>query len=178
MEFEWTIDAEDVVPGKATPVTLDTTVTVSENSRSISGDGLWKLSIFGSRTETPDDEDRFGLVKQTLNPAQAGTELFSGRDLTINNVETMFDIGSIGCTDYEYVCLEFTKGDDPVPEYSFRVGEQAPEEEGVRNPLLGPIDWTGNAADQTDTLVSCKPQKCNLSKLMYFPYVNWYSFKS
>ena len=154
-----------MVPGKATPIELDTTVFVSPKSRNIDGEGLWKLRLFGSKTEAGDDDDRFSLVEQTLSPAQAGTPLFRGGAMTINDVNTMFDIGSIGCTDYNYVCAEFTKGDDPLPEFSFRVGEEDPDP--VTSPLLD-LDFSGNAATRTDTLKSCKKQKCNLSKSIIF----------
>lgn len=148
-------------PGKKTPVSIDSNILVSKLSRSISGEGLWKMTLFGSTSASGEGVDRYQPVEQILSEAQAGTSLTGGATMAINDIETMFDIGSIGCTDYEYICVEFTKGSEPVPQYSFQVGEE--EKESAPVPIDG-IDFSGSAKSEKDVITDCKPQKCNLSK--------------
>lgn len=44
------------------------------------------------------------------------TILFEGADV-------YFDIGSVGCKDYVYVCVEFRKGEDPSTNFTMIVVE-------------------------------------------------------
>ncbi|XP_072166826.1 uncharacterized protein [Diadema setosum] len=141
-DFEWTMEpTETVIPGQATGVSLDGTVTFRENNPELSGSGLWRMGMYGSRNADGTGE-RFGYVPQTLNTGEAGTTLQDSSPLGLMNVETDFEIGSVGCNDFGYLCLEFTGGDNPTPNYAFRV------------------DGAVDRSKEANTLTRCREQEC------------------
>ncbi|XP_038058584.1 uncharacterized protein LOC119729863 [Patiria miniata] len=140
--FDWTYDAGSPIPGQQTPVKFNGELFTSPRSRDLSGTGLWKMGMYGSRSADGDPTDRFGYVSQALNPAGASTTLKGGTPMAIPNQQVDFDIGSIGCNEYGYVCAEFTKGDNPEPEYKFEV--------------VGRSDVAAG-----NVLTSCKKQECS-----------------
>ncbi|XP_038058441.1 collagen alpha-2(V) chain-like isoform X2 [Patiria miniata] len=139
--FDWSYDPGTPIPGQQTPVSFDAQLDTRSGSRDLSGTGLWKMGMYGSRSADGDPTDRFGYVSQALNPAGASTTLRGGQRMNIRNQQVDFDIGSIGCNEYGYVCAEFTKGDMPEPDFRFEVS--------------GRSDVTDNV------LTSCKKQKCS-----------------
>ncbi|XP_022088423.1 uncharacterized protein LOC110978061 isoform X2 [Acanthaster planci] len=140
--FDWDYDPGSPIPGRQTPVSFNGELITSPRSRDLSGSGLWKMGMYGSRSPDGDPSDRFGYVSQALNPAGAGTTLMGGTPMAIRDQQVDFDIGSIGCNEYGYVCAEFTKGDSPNPDYKFKV--------------VGRSD-----VPSTNVLTSCKKQECS-----------------
>ncbi|XP_072174093.1 uncharacterized protein [Diadema setosum] len=141
-DFDWSMEpTETVIPGQATGVSLDSTVFFRENNPELTGSGLWRMGMYGSRNADGSGE-RFGYVPQALSAAEAGTTLGANSPLEFMNVETDFEIGSIGCNDFGYVCLEFTGGDDPQPSYFFRV------------------DGAVDGSKEANTLTRCREQEC------------------
>ncbi|XP_022088425.1 uncharacterized protein LOC110978062 isoform X2 [Acanthaster planci] len=139
--FDWSYDAGNPIPGQQTPVTFNAELGTRSGSRDLSGSGLWRMGMYGSRSPDGDPSDRFGYVSQALNPEGASTSLTGGSTMYIRNQQTDFDIGSIGCNEYGYVCAEFTKGNMPEPDFRFEVS--------------GRTDVSDNV------LTSCKKQKCS-----------------
>ncbi|XP_063953209.1 uncharacterized protein LOC129257173 isoform X2 [Lytechinus pictus] len=147
-DLEWELEpAETVIPYQETAVNLDATVFFREDNPLLSGDGLWRMGLYGSRT-ADGSGDRYGYKPQTLSWPQQGTTLEEGVPLGMPDVETDFEIGTVGCNDFGYVCVEFTGGDNPNPNYFFR-------KEGA----------TDNSPAQ-NTLTRCKEQEC-LSKAIF-----------
>ena len=148
--IDWSLQTlETVIPGQATSVSLDNTVFFKEGNPELSGSGLWRMGLYGSKS-ADGSGDRFGYVSQTLSSAQAGTTLNANSALQIDDAVTDFEIGSVGCNDYGYTCVEFTGGDDPDPNYFFRVE--------------GAID----ASKEANTITKCKEQECLSSKHFFF----------
>ncbi|XP_030828654.1 uncharacterized protein LOC575485 isoform X1 [Strongylocentrotus purpuratus] len=141
-DLEWELEpTETVVPYQQTGVNIDASVFFREDNPTLSGNGLWTMGLYGSRT--PDGlGDKYGYVPQTLSWPQQGTTLDEGVPLELMDVETDFEIGSVGCNEFGYVCVEFTGGDNPSPNYFFR-------KEGA----------TDNSR-ASNTITKCKEQEC------------------
>ncbi|XP_041458867.1 uncharacterized protein LOC121410685 isoform X2 [Lytechinus variegatus] len=147
-EMDWTLEPlETVIPGERTAVSIDNTVIFKENNPLLTGDGLWRMGLFGSRN-AEGTGDRFSYVSQTLSLPQQGTTLNPNLPLEFMDAETEFEMGSVGCNEYGYVCVEFTGGDDPMPSFFFRV------EDAV------------DSSKEANTLVSCREQEC-LSRAIF-----------
>ena len=145
-DLEWTLEpVEPVFPGEESSVSLDSTVTFRDGNRELVGSGLWRQGLFGSRNRDGSGE-RFNYKRKTLDRPQASTTLIADSPLEIQDAITDFEIGTVGCNDFNYLCLEFTGGDNPNPDYFFRV-----------------IDAMDNSAE-ANTLVKCKEQECLSSK--------------
>nr|XP_054751416.1 collagen alpha-1(I) chain-like [Lytechinus pictus] len=141
-EMDWSLEPlETVVPGLATPVSINNNIMFREGNPTLSGSGLWRMGVFGSRN-LQGSGDKFGYVSQTLSLPQQGITLEENSYLEVMDAVTDFEIGSVGCNDYGYICVEFTGGDSPNPNYFFRVA--------------GAIDSSRAA----NTLVTCKEQEC------------------
>ena len=132
---------ETVIPGTETGVRLNSNVMFQDGNREVSGSGLWRMGMFGSRNADGSGE-RFNYKRQTLDTRQGGTTLAENSDLSIPGATTEFELGSVGCNDFGYVCVEFTGGDDPIPPYFFRT--------------------EGSTSDRPEdnVLVECKEQEC------------------
>ncbi len=121
-------------------MSLDT----ARGSRSLAGQGLWRFGMYGSKNRDGSG-DRLGYKEQILSEANQATGMAgNGQSMAIDGINTQFDIGSIGCTDYDYICAEFTKGPMPEPDFKFEIQGRRPEE--------------GN------TFTDCKKQECLSSK--------------
>lgn len=145
-DMEWSLEPlGKVIPGQATSVGLSSTVSFRENNPQLTGERLWRMGVFGSR-DAQGNGERFNYVSQTLSDEQQGTTLNENSPLQLTDVETLFDIGSVGCNDFGYVCVEFTGGDDPDPYYFFR-------REGA-----------ADASRPENTITKCKEQECLSSK--------------
>ena len=106
------------------------------------------MGMYGSRSADGSATDRFGYVSQALNGEGASTTLAGGSTMNIRNQEVGFDMGSIGCNEYGYVCAEFTKGDMSEPDYRFEVAGRSDLSSG-------------------DVLTSCKKQTCSARKFIH-----------
>ncbi|PIK51686.1 hypothetical protein BSL78_11406 [Apostichopus japonicus] len=139
--FDWELTGENPIPGQETPVSIDIDVTFRDDTRDLEGDDLWSVSLFGS-SDPLGDGPRFGEVGQILNDVEGSTDITNGDPLDLDGIETEFEFGTIGCIDdVNYICMEFTKGDAPDPEFTLIV-------EGGRGDV------------SRDSLVVCKPQAC------------------
>lgn len=143
-DLDWTItEVADPVYGEETAVELDVNVDFTPDSANKKGEGLWRVGMFGS--ESPDgDGDRYGDVYQTLNEEKATTAK-KGTELVIDDIATEFEIGTIGCTEVRYICVEFAQGDDPDPPFTMNVE-------------------SSRGDTSTTSLVTCKEHECSARK--------------
>ena len=144
--FNWEYKADKPIPGQQTPLKFNAELLTRSGSRDLEGEGLWRMGIYGSKSPDGSETDRFGYVSQALNPEGASTTLDGGFPMQIRNQEVDFDLGSIGCNGYGYMCAEFSKGDAPNPDYKFEVVRRS--------------DVASN-----EVLTSCKKQKCSARKI-------------
>ncbi len=133
--IEWSVEAENFMAGQPGTLSLDVAIPTTEKSRDVDGLGLWRLGLFGSR-QADGGGQRMGNVNQILNPYHQANGLSGGSPLQLRDITTRFDLSQIGCTDYQYLCVEFDKGQSAQPDFAYKVS-------------------TGE-----NTLVSCKPQPC------------------
>ncbi len=90
----------------------NTTVHFASNSPDVSGNGLWKVSIYGSMHNNGTGQ-RFQPIEQVLDTDQQSQPLSGANDLFFLESPGELDIHSIGCSEYQYVCVDFAKGDTP-----------------------------------------------------------------
>ncbi|XP_072174385.1 uncharacterized protein [Diadema setosum] len=146
--LDWNLTPTDrVLPGQETGVSIDSTVMFREGNRMVQGNGLWRMGLYGSRNRDGTGE-KFGYKEQTLDRTQEGQTLEADSMLEVAGATTNFEIGTVGCNDFGYVCVEFTGGENPVPLYYFRV------------------DGAADDSPEANTLVHCKEQEC-LSKAVF-----------
>ncbi|XP_072024307.1 uncharacterized protein [Amphiura filiformis] len=98
---------------------LNVTIGASKASANINGTGLWKISIYGSH-DSDGAGKKFLHVDQMLSGTQQAQPLLSGQNLTFTDLRGRFDHDAFGCDKtLRYVCFEFTKGDNPEPDFNF-----------------------------------------------------------
>ncbi|XP_072040242.1 IgGFc-binding protein-like [Amphiura filiformis] len=96
----------------------NTTVDFASNSPDVSGVGLWKLSIYGSKT-TDGSGEPFQRIEQVLTETQQAQSLEGANSIFFLESPGELDIHFIGCGEYQYICIDFTKGDSPTPDFEF-----------------------------------------------------------
>ena len=144
--FQWDYEVNGAaLPGKETPMTVEMSLDTLRGSRSLEGEGLWRMGLFGSGNRDGSGT-RSVYKEQILNEANMATGMAgNGASMSIKPIETDFDIGTVGCVEgIDYLCAEFTKGSMPDPDFKFDIVGRRPEE--------------GN------TFTSCKRQECLASE--------------
>ena len=106
-----------VIAGQANPLFISAVAHFTSSSRSVSGTGLWRLGIFGSKNDKGTG-DRFNYVRQTLKPVDADMPLVNGNDIKFAEAMAEFDIAAIGCNGFNYACMELTKGEEASPDFT------------------------------------------------------------
>lgn len=101
------------------PLDIVATSTFTQDSTPTSGTNLWRLGLYGS-TQSDGSGPQFNYVSQVLNDEESSYD-FQGRDIQFNEGLAMFDVAAIGCTEYIYACMEFTKGPNANPDFAFSV---------------------------------------------------------
>ena len=84
------------------------------------GNNLWRMGIFGSRYRDGHGP-RMGYQKQILNATEASMPLLARKVINLMFlISVQFDVSTVGCNHYKYLCLEFAKGDNASPDFPFR----------------------------------------------------------
>lgn len=117
--MSWRYTGSNIVAGLVNPLSIVATSTFSPDSTPTSGTGLWRLGLYGS-TRSDGSGPRFNYVEQVLNEKEAAYD-FTGSEIDYTEGLAMFDVAAIGCTEYVYACMEFTKGPSPNPDFFFGV---------------------------------------------------------
>ena len=110
------------------------------NSDVITGDGLWRIGLYAS-----DDSDPLGpkyrYQTQILSDEQQSIPLHPDAPLTISGINAKFNVNGLGCGQLNFICIEFTKGDSPQPDFQMPLPQT--DSDGV-----------------TTRIASCKPWPC------------------
>ncbi|XP_071496955.1 uncharacterized protein [Diadema antillarum] len=128
--FRWNVQPDQ---SSASDVTLQAWITPSPRTDYIHGEGLWRLGLYGSESMTGSGT-KVGYQRQVLDQQEAAMPMHAAAPLEFT-VRTTFDVRRIGCDDVRYLCVEFGKGDAPIPNFKM--------------PLPG-----------GDSVVSCQPSTC------------------
>lgn len=115
----WGYTERNTVINQPSPLTIDATIFTTD-SRQLSGSGLWRLGLYGSGNNNGTGP-RLNYTEQVLDARAASTSLPSGYPLSLRSVQTEFDIGSLGCSEFTHICAEFTQGENPSPEFKFEI---------------------------------------------------------
>ena len=126
--LSWEYEAPSVVLGQESQLHIDAEVSFVDNEATVAGRNLWQLGLFGSRNVNGRGQ-RIGEMRQILRAEKSATPLGQStpdglHKLQIENIETDFDLSTIGCGAFPYLCLEFAQTDRPLPrfELSFEGG--------------------------------------------------------
>ncbi|XP_072019390.1 uncharacterized protein [Amphiura filiformis] len=117
--LKYNLEATGITEGQKDSFIINATARFSEASDDIQGTGLWKLSMFGSRNQDGTGE-QLERVDQLLTTTQQALPLVGAQNITFIRAGGEFDFNLIGCgTEFRYLCFEFTKGDNPNPDFQF-----------------------------------------------------------
>lgn len=108
--LSWSYQADNVIAGIENPISIDAEVTFTDDSSNVRGDYLWRLGLYGSKFRDGSGE-KFNYNRQVLNDAESSLDLVSTK-LTFSQGAAMFDVAAIGCTEYIFSCMEFTKNEE------------------------------------------------------------------
>ena len=133
--MDWSYEAGMRQYGMATPLTIDATVRTTAESRELQGTRLWKMNLFGSRSADGSGQ-RLPQRTQVLDGYNQAIGMPAGGPVQFTDVSTSFPMEQLGCGEFKYLCMEFTQGDSPDPQYAFRTSGSG------------------------DTIVSCKSADC------------------
>ncbi|XP_038057974.1 uncharacterized protein LOC119729480 [Patiria miniata] len=97
-------------------VLVITAVLATDSRRYLDGTGLWKVSLFGSKSTNGSGTDRYDERSQVLTTAENTDKSLQGQPLEMT-IQTQFLLGGVGCEDYPYFCITIDKGDDPQPDF-------------------------------------------------------------
>ena len=111
------VSSSSIRPGVKDPVDVQATILFSPTSSGVSGSGLWRLSMYGSRN-ADGTGTQFQRVYQTLSIAQQAQPLDSG-SIAFVSAFGEIDITAIGCGEYKLLCFDFTKGENPSRDFKF-----------------------------------------------------------
>ncbi|PIK60695.1 alpha-2 collagen [Apostichopus japonicus] len=117
--LSWRYSGIDIIAGMENPLNIVASSTFTQDSTPTSGTGLWRLGLYGS-TRSDGSGPRFNYVDQVLTEVEAAID-YVGTKIDYNDGLAMFDVAAIGCTEYVYACMEFTKGSNPNPDFYFGV---------------------------------------------------------
>lgn len=117
--LSWVYRADNVIAGIENPISISGEVTFTDESSQVFGDYLWRLGLFGSQFEDGSGE-RFNYVSQVLDDTEGSYDLISQK-LTFTNGAAMFDVAAIGCTEFVYGCMEFTKSLNASTDFQFSI---------------------------------------------------------
>lgn len=158
----WELQASNVIAGMRNPLNITAQVNFVEGAGDVSGENLWRLGLYGSRNAQGSGE-KFNYVRQTLNEFESAYPLRGAGDINFRFARAAFDLAAIGCTDYDYMCGEFTKADNPNPDFSFSVYPSGDTKITCKG-------WPCRAGENYIRF-QAPSQKFCLNKMIYVPYI-------
>ncbi|XP_072173534.1 uncharacterized protein [Diadema setosum] len=126
-------------------------VSIRGQGVGVAGDGLWAMRAFGS-SRMDGSGRRYSERTQVLTNDQQGQTLRVTEDMIFGDVEFDLNMQGLSCSEVQYVCVEFAKGEDPstvfnlipVPDPSVLVSCSPAECEGVQ---VRGFQWRYTASD-------------------------------
>ena len=113
------LEAINATEGELDECFVNATIKFSKSSVDVSGIGLWKLSMYGSKNVDGTGE-QFQRFDQLLSNSQQAQPLKDNTELVFVNAKGRVDLNAVFCdTEFTYMCFEFTKGDNPNPDFNF-----------------------------------------------------------
>ncbi|XP_072044596.1 uncharacterized protein [Amphiura filiformis] len=100
----------------ANDLVVNLNVKINERGQGVEGKGLCKVGIWVSANDDGSGE-RMGYKEQVLSKTIRRPPWFGGFEATFPDIEYALDGTNATCTQMTYLCMEFGKGDAPVPVY-------------------------------------------------------------
>ncbi len=143
-DMDWDMEIQgEVKSGQADSLAFNMDVDSLVNSGSVEGDTLWRVGLYGS-TNPRGSGKKLNLQRQILSQDQSGRSLRAGETMEVPFIESKFDLTEVGCEEeYQYLCLEFTKGERARPDFMFEVQQGG------------------------DEIVRCKKQPCRKGRTIF-----------
>ncbi|XP_022084638.1 uncharacterized protein LOC110976020 [Acanthaster planci] len=115
------LDTPSVPRDEPIEILLVVTAVPSASSRqNLEGTGLWRVSIFGSKSTDGTGGDRYDERPQVLTTTgNTDKSLVAGKPLQLT-IRTQFLLGGVGCEDYPYFCITLDKGENPQPDFTIQ----------------------------------------------------------
>lgn len=135
----WEYKAKSVIAGMRNPLNITATATFTSTSRSVSGTNLWRLAFYGAQNAQGTGK-RFQYHEQVITAAEVSKPLTSDT-LEFNLARASFDVAHIGCGEFDWVCMDFTKNDAASPDFQFE-----------------------SLNDDDDIITLCEESECRASK--------------
>lgn len=114
--FRWTVEPTTYRDAESSDVNIQAWITPSPTTDYIYGDGLWRLGIFGSSSQTGVGR-KVAYRRQILARRDASAPMHAAAPLEFD-VATHFELWRVGCNDIGFLCVEFGKGDSPDPNFN------------------------------------------------------------
>ena len=122
----WGVQLVSIRRNAPSDVSVSASMYTMPGSDVINGRGLWRIGLFGSPSANGSSGDRFNYVRQLLSPSESSQNAGPSTKLTFPSLITQFDVLSLGCTEFKYLCIEIAKGDNPQPDFVFHNDAQKP----------------------------------------------------
>lgn len=127
--IRWKASIEKVFQDGSTEINLDVMLIPHTNRvNAVMGTGMWRMGIFGAENSRGTGP-RHDYQSQILSSFDQSNPLLPPNFLEFD-VDTEFDIKSVGCGQYKYVCVEFDKAGTTSIEFDLVV------EDGVLGPIV------------------------------------------
>ncbi|XP_070560394.1 uncharacterized protein [Ptychodera flava] len=123
------------------PIKFNAFYYSSRESNLISGEGLWRLSLYGN-TRADGKGETTGLVYQVLSPEQQEHTLRAGHALYFDAINSNLDLRGKKCSDVPYICVTLAQGYKPKPRFTL------------------------SARPDDSVLTECVPTPCEVNKLI------------
>ncbi len=114
--LNWNLQITQLEYRRPSNITLQVTILPSDQTDTIVGANLWRLGIFFSKA-TNGQGLRHRYDQQILPQEYADWPLAPRQPLLFLDVTTLIDVTGLGCNAWRYVCIEFAKGANPIPDF-------------------------------------------------------------
>ncbi|XP_033116355.1 uncharacterized protein LOC117116426, partial [Anneissia japonica] len=101
---------------------VDIFITADATSNDISGTALWRVGMFGSRNSDGSGQ-RLPVADQILPSRYQSIPYKNKVPLQFTNIRGTQDMRGMYCTDFRYLCVEFGKNRNPIPDFNFYAGD-------------------------------------------------------
>ncbi|XP_070535949.1 uncharacterized protein [Ptychodera flava] len=114
-------------------VTFDVTALYNDVTTAVTGENLWRLNVFGSKSPDGSKGKKHSLVRNALNEEQVQTPVTLGSPLTFLDVMTEIDMKNLLCEDITHLCVKLLKNPKSKPKFDFKA--DPPEATATCTPL-------------------------------------------
>ena len=142
--LRWSLSVDALRRGEPSDLTITVNATQHSLTETIRGKGLWKVGLYASADQDPlGPKERY--QPQILSKDQQAMALTPDGPLNFLGMRVRFNTDGLGCGQLNYICMEFTRGDSPKPEFQLPLPQ--PDNDGEQGRIASCRPWPcqGNA---------------------------------